>query len=52
MISKALSSGVLKPIEARERMDIINKWVDNFETYNLSQRASLDGILREVQSVK
>ncbi len=51
-ISKAMISGSLKPVEAKERMDIINKWVLVSDTYNLSLRASLDGILREVASVK
>ncbi len=51
-ISKAMIAGKIKPYDAQIRMDIINKWVENSDTFNLSQRASLDGIIREVQSVE
>lgn len=51
-VRAAMKSGRLLPIDARNRMDIVNKWIVNSETYNLSQRASLDGMLREVESVQ
>ncbi len=51
-VSKEMKSGRIKPIKAREIMDVINKWILVSDTYNLSQRASLDSILRECINVK
>lgn len=51
-IRLSMLNGRITPIGAKERVDIVNKWLQLSDTYNLSQRAALDGILREVMSVK
>lgn len=50
-VSVAMRDKSITAIKARELMDVINRWLLLSDTYNLSQRAALDSILREVENV-
>ena len=50
-VSSAMRKKEITPIKARSIIDMINRWLLLSETYNLSSRAAIDSILREVENV-
>lgn len=50
-VAFAMRKKEIMPIKARSIIEIINRWLLLSETYNLSSRAAIDSILREVENV-
>ncbi len=46
-LESMLTSGALPPFRARRILSILRYWSDGIETYNMSERAALDYIIRE-----
>ncbi len=51
-VESGLRKGVTQPYKARRILNILRFWYDSVETYNMSERAALDYIIRESQIVK
>lgn len=51
-VEKLLLEGKIPPYRARTLLDIMSRWRESVETYNMNDKSGLDYMIREARSVK